>query len=314
MKKYLPSSILFFMLIACAPKKPPVYLFSFFQNNGEDGLHLAYSYNAINWKALNNNKSVLTPEVGNDKLMRDPCIIEGDDGKCHMVWTVSWNERGIGYAHSEDLINWSEQQYIPVMHHEPEALNCWAPEIYYEASTEEYMIYWATTIPGRFPESARSGDNQYNHRMYYTLTKDFINFSETQLLYDQGFNVIDATIHQIEGKYTMFLKNETLKPQEEKNIRIATSAHLTGPYTPAGKSITDNWVEGPTAIETAKGWVVYFDQYTRHKMGAVLSTDLKNWEDISTQISFPEGTRHGTVFKVENDLFEELKAAINKLK
>ena len=41
-------------------------------------------------------KSFLIHEVGKDKLMRDPCIIEGPDGLFHMVWTVSWAERGIG--------------------------------------------------------------------------------------------------------------------------------------------------------------------------------------------------------------------------
>ena len=39
-------------------------------------------------------------------------IIKGGDGKFHMVWTVSWEEKGIGYANSEDLINWSEQVFI----------------------------------------------------------------------------------------------------------------------------------------------------------------------------------------------------------
>ncbi len=65
--------------------------------------------------------------------MRDPCIIRGADGLFHMVWTVSWNERTIGYASSKDLIHWSEQQAIPVMEHEPTTLNCWAPEIFYDA-------------------------------------------------------------------------------------------------------------------------------------------------------------------------------------
>jgi hypothetical protein len=55
--------------------------------------------------------------------MRDPCIIRDKDGIFHMVWTVSWNEKGIGYAWSRDLINWSQQKYIPVMEHEPEARN-----------------------------------------------------------------------------------------------------------------------------------------------------------------------------------------------
>jgi sucrose-6-phosphate hydrolase SacC (GH32 family) len=82
-------------------------MFCYFKNNGEDGLHLAYSNDGYNWKAMFNDSSVLKPTVSKDKLMRDPCIIRGKDGKFHMVWTVSWNDKGIGYASSFDLLNWS---------------------------------------------------------------------------------------------------------------------------------------------------------------------------------------------------------------
>jgi hypothetical protein len=41
-------------------------------------------------------------------------------------------------------------------------------------------------------------------------------------------------------------------------------------------------------------------------MGAIRSKDLKNWEDISDKISFPEGTRHGTVLKVDMSVLEKL--------
>ena len=73
--------------------------------NGEDGLHLATSADGLSWTALNKNESFLTPTAGDDKLMRDPCIIKEGDGLFHMVWTVSWNEKGIGYANSPDLMN-----------------------------------------------------------------------------------------------------------------------------------------------------------------------------------------------------------------
>src|SRR5436190_15322771 len=86
-----------------------VYMFSYFNNNGKDGLHLAYSNDGYHWTALNHDSAVLKPMVANDKLMRDPCIIKGTDGLFHMVWTVSWNDKGIGYASSSDLIHWSEQ-------------------------------------------------------------------------------------------------------------------------------------------------------------------------------------------------------------
>ena len=143
MKSIILIIILSFTVgISNAQQNKEAYLFSYFMGNGEDGLHLAYSYDGLEWKALNNNKSFLTPAVGNDKLMRDPCIISGPDGKFHMVWTVSWGEKGIGYASSNDLIHWSEQKYIPVMEHEPEALNCWAPEVFFdEASKQRNKIY-----------------------------------------------------------------------------------------------------------------------------------------------------------------------------
>lgn len=281
-----------------AKENKEVYMFSYFMGNGEDGLHLAYSYDGMKWEVLNNNQSYLVPQVGKDKLMRDPCIIAGPDNKFHMVWTVSWGEKGIGYASSDDLIHWSEQKYIPVMEHEPTARNCWAPEVFYDKASEQYLIFWSTTIPGRFPETESEGDAGYNHRMYYVTTKDFQEYSETKLFYDQGFNVIDGTLVKDKNKYILFLKDETRTPPE-KNIRIATSKKLTGEYSKASAPITGNyWAEGPTPVKIGKYWVVYFDKYIDHKMGAVRSSDLKNWEDISGQVEFPEGTRHGTVFKV----------------
>jgi len=129
------------------------YLFAYFKGNGEDGVHLAYSYDGISWKALNQDRGFLKPEAGRDKLMRDPAILPGPDGIFRMVWTVSWGKKGIGYACSEDLIHWSDQEYIPVMEHEPGAKNCWAPEMIYDDVRDQYMIFWATTIPGRYPET-----------------------------------------------------------------------------------------------------------------------------------------------------------------
>lgn len=283
-----------------------VYLFSYFKGNGEDGLHLAYSYDGFSWKALRDDQSFLRPTAGKDKLMRDPCIVRGPDGRYHMVWTVSWNEKGIGYASSTDLVNWTEQHYIPVMEQEPTARNCWAPEILYDARKKEYMIYWATTIPGRFAKGDTAGDDKYNHRMYYVTTKDFKTFSRAKLLYDKGFNVIDATIQQDGRRYIMFLKDETRKPPQ-KNLRIATSKKLTGGYTAPSAPITGKyWAEGPTVIKINGNWIVYFDKYTEHTYGAVLSSDLEHWTDISDKVSFPKGARHGTVFTVTEAEFKKL--------
>ncbi len=305
MRKLL-SVLILLGALGCTKQEPDVYLFSFFKGNGEDGLHLAASKDGLNWEALNNNQSFLSPNVGKDKLMRDPCIIKGGDNKFHMVWTVSWNEKGIGYANSTDLINWSEQKSIPVMNHVPGARNCWAPELFYDDDSKQYLICWATTIPGRFPDTDSLGDNGYNHRMYYVTTKDFVDFSDTKIFYDKGFNVIDATILKKDNSYVMFLKDETLTPKPEKNIRISKSDNLIDNWSQPTESITKNWVEGPTVMKMNDQWIVYFDMYTKHKMGAVSSSDLINWTDISDKINFPEGTRHGTIFKVKESVLNNI--------
>ncbi|CAD0008949.1 alpha/beta hydrolase fold domain-containing protein [Flavobacterium chungangense] len=282
------------------------YVFTYFKGNGEDGLHLSYSEDGYKWNTLKNDTSFLTPEVGKDKLMRDPCVIKGGDGLYHMVWTVSWTDKGIGYACSKDLIHWSKQEFIPVMAHEEKTRNTWAPEITYDEKSKTYMIYWASTIDGKFLETKSEEEKGYNHRIYYTTTKDFKKFSKTKLLYEPGFNVIDASIVKTEDGFTMYLKDETKVPVQ-KNLKIATSKKLEGPYTKASDPITGNyWAEGPTAIQISNEWIVYFDKYTQKKYGAVKQTS-KGWEDISDEVSFPKGTRHGTVIKVPSEVINQLK-------
>ena len=302
---FMLPSLLLLTINTIAQSGDSVYVFSYFKKNGQDGLHLAYSKDGYKWEALKDDSSFLTPTAGVDKLMRDPCIIRGADGVCHMVWTVSWHENAIGYASSPDLIHWGRQQTVPVMAHEPTARNCWAPEIVYDSRKKEYMIYWATTIPGRFPISDSSGDN--NHRIYYTTTKDFATYTKAKVLYNQDFNVIDATIVREEKQYIMFLKDETLRPSPQKNLRVAVSKTLTGGYGKPSPAITGNyWAEGPTAIKIGTSWVVYFDKYREGKYGAVASSNLKDWQDISDKISMPKGLRHGTVFKVSAQEFAKL--------
>ncbi|MDP4261261.1 MAG: glycoside hydrolase family 43 protein [Bacteroidota bacterium] len=302
--KYLLIACLAFlnMQVACAQADPPgPYLFCYFKNNGQDGLHLAYSYDGYSFTALKNDSSFLKPVVSKDKLMRDPCILRGADGQFHMVWTVSWNAKGIGYASSPDLIHWGEQQYVPVMEQKDSARNCWAPEITYDVKNKQYMIYWATTITGKFPADT-AVEKGYNHRIYYVTTKDFKQFSKTKLLYDPGFNVIDASIVPDGKRFIMFLKDETLRPVAQKNIHIAVSDQLTTGFSKPSPPITGNyWAEGPTAIRIDGQWIVFFDKYRDHKYGAVASKDLINWTDISDKIRMPPGLRHGTVFRITRD-------------
>lgn len=302
---------------ACAQTLPEdqVLLFSSFRNDGETGLHFAYSEDGLTWKGLRDNKSFLTPKVGN-KLMRDPCIIQGPDGRYHMVWTTGWWENNIGIAHSDDLIHWTEQKMLPVMAHEPEVMNSWAPEIFYNEDTAEYIIFWSSAVPGKFPETADRGDIRstinkgINHRVYYVKTKDFKTYTDTALFYDGGFVSIDGSILKDGERYIMFLKDETKRPEPEKNIRISIAANPEGPWGPASPPFSPEgvWVEGPTATKIGDEFYVYYDAYMEHRMMGARSDDLIHWENISDQLTFPEGTRHGTVLKISRAELEKLKA------
>jgi beta-xylosidase len=312
---FAPILLIGVLLTACVYAEQPagpdstrtIYLFSSFRGNGEDGLHLAVSRDGLRWRALKNDETFLRPEIGG-KLMRDPSVCQGPDGMFHMVWTTGWWDKGIGLAHSANLIDWSEQKFLPVMEHEPDAKNCWAPEIFYDKATQTYYIIWATTVPGRFPETENPQDDN-NHRIYCTTTKDFETFTDAKVFYDPGFNVIDSFLayDDASNRYVMFLKNETKVPKAEKNIRVAFADKAAGPYGPASEPITGGyWAEGPAALKIDGTWYVYFDKYTEHQYGAVKSDDLEHWTDISDRLRFPSGTRHGTPFKASLDVLKNL--------
>jgi hypothetical protein len=283
-----------------------VFLFSSFRGNGEDGLHLAYSHDGLNWQALKQDQSFLRPQLGG-KLMRDPCIILGPDNIFHMVWTTGWQDKGIGIAHSKDLLNWSEQHTIAVMDNFPTARNAWAPEITWDEKYQHYVIYWASTIPGRYPDTEKSADKGWDHRIYATTTKDFVSYTDSQLFYQPDFNVIDATITATDKGYVMIVKDETRYPAA-KNLLMAFSENIQGSWDLVNQAFSppDKWVEGPTVLNAGKGYYVYFDQYTEHRYGAMHTEDFMHWQDVSDKLQMPDGSRHGSAFKISAKLFQQL--------
>ena len=286
------------------------YLFTSFRGNGESGLHLAISRDGYQWQPLNDNQPFLRPEVGG-KLMRDPCLARGPDGLFHLVWTTSWTaERGrvIGYSSSTNLLDWTPQRAIEVMQHEPTTRNVWAPEIFYDDQKQRWLIFWSSTIPGRFPETDTTGDDAHNHRIYYTTTRDFRTFTESRLFYDPGFNVIDATLLRVGEAYHLFIKDERRHPVK-KHILHAVGPSPTGPFGPLSQPITRDWVEGPSAIRIGEEYLVYWDHYARPQFyGAVRSHDLTTWEDGTDAMSFPPGHRHGTVLRIPDTIAAGLLA------
>jgi len=296
-----------------APRGTGPWVFSYFIDNGQDGMHLAYSRDGLKWTPLNGGRPYLAPTVGG-KLIRDPCIILGPDNVFHAVWTTGWYEQGIGIAHSRDLIEWRDDAFLPVMVHERLAANAWAPEIFYDEDTSQYLIFWSTTIPGRFPATDDSGSVNkegvaLNHRIYRTTTRDFKEYSRAELFLDPGFNVIDATIVRDGARFLMFLKDETLRPEARKDIRLAVADHALGPYVVGAEPISKaNWVEGPTAFRAGLDMLVLYDAYTRKRYEGVRSRDLKTWAALGAELEMPPGARHGSVLAVPERVLKGLLA------
>jgi hypothetical protein len=278
-----------------------IYLFSTFREPADAGLYLAYSYDGYKWTDLGG--SWLKPEIGKQKVMRDPSVIAAPDGTFHMVWTSSWQgDLGFGYANSTDLINWSEQQFISVMDFDTATVNVWAPELFYDNERDEFLIIWASTIPFKFEKGIEEERN--NHRMYYTITKDFKTFSDTKLFIDPGFSIIDAVIVKREkNDYVLVLKDNT---RPERNLKVGFGKSPLGPFENISNSFTDKLTEGPTVVKVGNEWLIYFDAYGNKKYGAVKTKDFKNFEDISDKISLPEGHKHGTIFKANESILNNL--------
>ena len=283
---------------ATAPNTPSIYLMSYFSGSreaAERGLRLAASTDGLRYEPVAGGGVLLAPEVGESRLMRDPFLVHGPDGLWHLLWTTSWEGVTLGHATSPDLMNWSPQRAIPVMGSVEGTRNVWAPEMIWDERAGHWVIFWSSTVAGRFTETAGTSEDSYNHRLWYATTRDFVTLSQPQVLYDPGFSVIDGTFLQHpELGLHLIVKDETLVP-ERKHLRIARADSPTGPFGPLSPPISPAWVEGP-AVAIVGEWIyVLYDRYREEAWGAVRSRDLVTWEDASALIAVPAGARHGTI-------------------
>ena len=304
--KYTLLGLAAMLLMACSSRKS-VYLFTSFHEPANEGLRLLYSYDAYHWTDLNH--IFLKPEAGEAKIMRDPSVCQGPDGIYRMVWTTGWkDDKGIGYASSPDLVHWSAQQHLDVMADEPTAVNAWAPELFYDNAASQFIIVWASTVPHRFARGEEDENN--NHRLYYTTTKDFITFNPAKLFLDPGFSVIDPEIvKRGKNSYVLVMKDNT---RPNRNILVAFSNNPLGPYTNFSKRFTEMYSEGPTTTKAGNDWLIYYDSYRLKKYGAVKTKDFKTFTNITHSVQVPEGHKHGTIFKVTKKTLARLKAAANQ--
>lgn len=304
--KYYFALIAVLFFLSCGGEKE-MYVSTSFREPADAGLKFIYSEDGLHWDSIPG--VWLKPSVGNQQVMRDPSIVRSPEGVYHLVWTSSWKgDMGFGYAQSTDLINWSEPKLVEVMTHEPTTVNVWAPELFYDDAKQQYMVIWASTIPGRFDLGQEELKN--NHRLFYVTTKDFETFSETKLLIDPGFSSIDATlVKRAPQDYVMVFKDNT---RPNRNLKVAFASDVEGPYHTVSEPFTASYCEGPTVAQSGENYYIYFDEYRDFSYGAVQTTDFKSFRYMGEEAVFPKGHKHGTVFKAPESLVKNLLKAAQK--
>jgi hypothetical protein len=292
------------------------YLYGYFEEVEEgrgDGLHFAHSHDALSWNPLGGGKVFLSPTVGG-RSFRDPHLMRDPAGKYQLVWTsscVPWakpdcvQDRGFGHATSDDLVTFSAQQLIEVPAEKLNVEHYWAPETFFDAETGQYLLSWASPLIGG------------PHSVYYSLTKDFVTFSDPAVLYGRADrDLIDATILKHQGSYFMFMKDEAAG---QKNLRVVSSPSLfgkgawTGAPSPALTGTEP--AEGPAPLIRNGQLLLLFDRYAGGGLGALRSrdlmalTDTASWEDVSSSV-FALPVRHGSVIELPQEVFRAVALSV----
>jgi hypothetical protein len=294
------------------------YMFTYFTGEGHaDGeqvyFALSHGNDPLHWQALNNEQPVLTSTLG-DRGARDPFILrspEGDkfymiatDLKIHGNWdwgrVQTWGSLSLLVWESTDLVNWSDARLVQVSPNV--AGNTWAPEAFWDAELQHYVVFWASKI---YDDEGHS-HGTYN-RMMYSLTRDFVNFSEARVWVDAGYSTIDSTLIEQDGVYYRFTKDERSPWQSScgKFILSETSTSLTDPAWDLqteciGKGDMSQG-EGPLVFKsnTEERWYLFIDEFGGRGYVPFESTDLASgvWTAVS-DYDLPARPRHGTVLPI----------------
>ena len=260
------------------------FLMSYFTGNlqTEQQIRFAVSTDGINFKPLNGGNAILQEKSTDTNNyngysytdgVRDPFIFDGHDGYYYCIATdldataygFSGNQSQMVLWRSADLITWSDAFYINVAkilndhgityndaaYNNSNLKRTWAPQVFYENG--EYMIYFAFYADG-FSST----------RMHYMTTTDLFDiskYSAPEVLYDPGYDDIDADIIKEGNTYYMFYKDET---PGRKTVCLASSTNLTGPYSYVGQfatSSTTGGIEGCQVYTIGSNYYLVADRY-----------------------------------------------------
>jgi hypothetical protein len=300
-----------------------------------ESVHFALSHppeNPVRYRPLNGGNPVLRSEVGT-RGVRDPFVIRDPrmEGRMYLLATDlaifgngDW-ARAQRFGSTSILVwhldsgsaSWQGPRMVRAA--PPEEAGCaWAPEAYFDPTTNEFAVFWASTLYA--PNSTTREEPSY-HRIMVATTTDFVVFSPARVWMDYGYSVIDATVVRdcpSSGSrdcfFYRFAKDE--RAQSKFIFLERARALLSSIYEPATPRITApglaGGTEGPLAFRAIDGgkWHLFVDEYGgRGYVPLETSSSLAAGEwAVSPNASMPEGVRHGTVIPVTRAEYDRFLA------
>lgn len=307
------------------PEEPEysAYLFSYFAGNhaGEENVFFAVSEDGFNWKAINQEQPVLKTTLGTTGI-RDPFLLRSAGGDRFFLIATDlciakdgdWEKaqrkgsQSIFIWESFDLIHWSEPRLVKI---NSDTAGCtWAPEAFYDRTTGEYLVFWASRV---------STDNFAKQRIYYAKTRDFYNFTKPQVWIDYPFSVIDTTVIQDGEVYYRFTKYE-----DRSRIIMERADSLMGEWSEVESASlsAQEGVEGPCCFalhkkDQADGsrFCLLLDHFVGSGYYMMVTKDLKTAKfERGKNCCLPQKRpHHGTVIPLTRKEYEAVVAHYNSL-
>ena len=322
--KHIPKLGLFLSMLiltsSCKPQKPKRdnfwgYLFAYFEGTGpgdqQEQLRFAVSSDAVNWKALNNNKPIIpSSRISKTGGIRDPYICRGEKGRNYYIvatdmYTIKngWGSNpGIVMLKSDDLLNWKSSA-IDLAKEYPDKFGnvqwVWAPQVIFDPEAGKYLVYFTIRFKGE--------DNLDFYSAY--ANEDFTGFeSQPRLMFRAKDGAIDGDIVYKDGVYHLFYKGNTKDEngKEIKNgIKQTTSKSLSGPWKESFEYL-DYYAGKPTVVEGSSvfklndkdEYILMYDLYADHRYEFQRSKDLNHFTQKTEHFNKDFNPRHGSVIGI----------------
>ena len=301
------------------------YLFAYFEGvvgerKEQEQIRFAISYDAVNWKALNNNEPILnSDDISQSGGIRDPHILRGEKGRMfYMVMTDmstaknGWGANpGIVMLKSDDLINW-ESSTIDLSKAYPEKFSnakwMWAPQTIYDPVVGKYLIY--------FTIKYYENDKLDFYCAY--ANNDFTGFEiEPVLMFSPKDGGIDADIVYKDDTYHLFFKGNSKDEngkQFKSGIKQATAKTLQGPWTEYFDYLdvyhdSRTNVEGSSVfkLNNSNEYILMYDLYSSGRYEFQRSINLYNFTSKQESFTKDFNPRHGSVISITEKELNRLK-------